>query len=206
MSKRRATGGAGLRGIPVRYVIGGVALILIIVGFGVALLSGGGGSDSADFTAVPDGYPYPVQAIERIADRSHFPVGQVYDEYNSNPPTSGPHAAAPAPAGISDAAVPKEMAVHNMEHAGLVVWYNCDAPPILSGEDCTALRNELGAVVQSANAGGKRVLMTPYADMNHRIALTTWGFLDTFEEFDAARVQEFIDTFECNFDPEHFCG
>jgi hypothetical protein len=48
--------------------------------------------------------------------------------------------------------------------------------------------------------------MTPYADMDGRIALTAWGFLDTFEEFDAARVQKFIDTFECNFDPEHFCG
>lgn len=205
MSKRRATGGAGLRGIPVRYVIGGVALILIIVGFGVALLSGGGGN-STDVTAVPAGYPYRVQAIERIADRSHFPVGQVYNAYNSDPPTSGPHAAAPAPFAISDAAVPKETAVHNMEHAGVVVWYNCNAEPVLSGEDCTSLRNQLGATVQAAIASGKRVLMTPYADMDGLIALTAWGFLDTFEEFDAARVQKFIDTFECNFDPEHFCG
>jgi hypothetical protein len=188
------------------YVGAGVSLLLVAIAGGLTLFGGGGGTGETGSSAVPDGYPYPVQAIERIADRSHFPVGQVYNTYNSDPPTSGPHAAAPAPFAISDAAVPKEMAVHNMEHAGVVVWYNCNAEPVLSGEDCTSLRNQLGATVQAAIASGKRVLMTPYADMDGRIALTAWGFLDTFEEFDAARVQKFIDTFECNFDPEHFCG
>jgi hypothetical protein len=188
------------------YVGAGVSLLLVAIAGGLTLFGGGGGTGEIGSSAVPDGYPYPVQAIERIADRSHFPVGQVYHTYNSDPPTSGPHAAAPAPFAISDVAIAKEMAVHNMEHAGVVVWYDCNAEPVLSGEDCTSLRNELGAVVQAAIASGKRVLMTPYADMDGRIALTAWGFLDTFEEFDAARVQKFIDTFECNFDPEHFCG
>ncbi len=47
--------------------------------------------------------------------------------------------------------------------------------------------------------------MTPYTLMDSRIALTAWGYLDTFEEFDEARVRAFIETFECNFDPEGFC-
>jgi hypothetical protein len=189
--------------LPVLYVITGltvVAAVGIVLGF---LFLGGSGTGSAQ---VPAGYPYPVQAITRIQDRSHFPVGQTYDNYNSNPPTSGPHAAVPANWGISDVAIAKEQALHNMEHAGVVVWYNCNAQPILSAQDCTTLRNQLGSVVQAEVGAGKRVLMTPYAGMDQRIALTAWGFLDTFETFDQARVQKFIETFECNFDPEHFCG
>jgi hypothetical protein len=51
----------------------------------------------------------------------------------------------------------------------------------------------------------KFVLMTPYQDMDHRIALTAWGFLDMFDTFDGTRVKAFIDTFTCNFNVEHFC-
>lgn len=206
MSNRPASRNSGSPILPILYVGAGVSLLVVGAVVGLILFGGGGGSDDTGSSAVPDGYPYPVQAIERINDRSHFPAGQIYDAYNSNPPTSGPHAATFAQFAISDVAIAREIAVHNMEHAGVVVWYNCNAQPVLSGEDCTALRNELGATVQAAIASGKSVLMTPYAGMDQRIALTAWGFLDTFEEFDAARVQKFIETFECNFDPEHFCG
>lgn len=191
--------------VGLRYAVAGIVAVAAVAVV-AAVLFAGGGSDGSGSTEVPAGYAYPVQAVTRIEDRTHFPVGQAYSSYTSDPPTSGPHAAAPANWGISDVAVAREMAVHNMEHAGVVVWYNCNAAPILSGGDCTQLRNDLGGVVQAAIGNGKRVLMTPYAGMDQRIALTAWGFLDAFDEFDAARVKDFIDTFECNYDPEHFCG
>jgi hypothetical protein len=180
--------------------------VLIAVG-AFALLAGGGSSaGSAGFTAVPAGYAYPVQAIQRNPDRSHFPVGQTYSGYSSNPPTSGPHAASPATWGVHDEPVAKEQALHNMEHGGTVAWYNCNAAPALDTNACTQLRNQLGSVVQSAiGSGTPFVLMTPYTDMDHRIALTAWGFLDEFDQFDQARVQDFIKTFECNFNVEKFC-
>lgn len=180
-----------------------VAVIAVIAIF--VLAGGGGGSGD---TAIPAGYPYPtdVQVIPRIDNRSHFPLGQVYNSYDSNPPTSGPHAAQFANWGISDVAIPKEEAVHNMEHGGVVVWYNCNAQPVLSTDDCTQLKNQLGSVVSAAAGGGAHVLMTPYPDMDHHIALTAWGFLATFDTFDQAHVKAFIDAFQCNFDPEHFCG
>lgn len=168
-------------------------------------VSGGGGDDDGG-GEVPSGLEYPVQTPAVIDDRSHFPVGEIYDDYTSNPPTSGPHAQAPAVWGISDVEVPKEMLVHNMEHAGVVVWYNCNAGEPLDTSACAELRNELGGVVQANVGGGKRVVMAPYSEMPSRIALTSWGFLDEFDEFDEARVQSFIDSFECHFDPEQFCG
>ena len=173
--------------------------------FALALLAAACGSgDDGEALDLTD-YAYPVQQIDEIDDRDHFPTGQIYDGYNSNPPTSGPHADTWAPAGVSDVAVPKEMAVHNMEHAGVVVWYNCQAEPALDTDGCATLRNQLSQVVLQEVAAGNEVLMTPYSLMDNRIALTSWGYLDTFEEFGEARVRAFINTFECNFDPENFC-
>jgi hypothetical protein len=191
---------------------GRAVLVLIgIVAVALLLAACGGGDDSGD-TGVPAGYPYPVQAITRINDRSHLAAGVVYSDYTSDPPTSGPHLYIPAPWGISDLALPKEEPVHNMEHGGVVVWYNCNASapaPAAAGplgtDDCARLRADLSSVVAPAVQSGKYVLMTPYSSMDSRIALTAWGYLDKFSEFDAARVTKFIDTFECKFDPEHFC-
>jgi len=192
--------------IPVRSTRAVLALAILTV-IAVAVACGGGGGDSDDGAAPIGSYPYPVQRFDEVTPRSHFPVGQTFDGYNSNPPTSGPHAAAPAPFGVSDLAIAKEQAVHNMEHAGVVVWYNCNGGPApLTSDECTQLRNDLASVVQPAFAGGKSVLMTPYPGMDNRIALTGWQYLDAFDEFDAARVQTFIDTFVCHYDPEHFCG
>ena len=50
----------------------------------------------------------------------------------------------------------------------------------------------------------KEVVMSPYPDMNRRIALTSWGKLDAFDEFDAQRVSRFIDRYERAFNPEGF--
>jgi hypothetical protein len=173
------------------------ALALVVL----ASACGGGGTKELDLSS----YPYPAEQIQETESRDHFPTGQTYDDYNSNPPTSGPHADTFAPVGVSELAVAKEVAVHNMEHAGVVVWYNCSAKPLLDTGACATLRNQLSQVVLQEVADGNAVLMTPYALMDSRIALTAWGYLDAFEEFDEARVRAFIDTFECNFDPEHFC-
>jgi hypothetical protein len=173
------------------------------------LLAACGGSDDAGDGDNGDldlsSYAYSVQTPDVLDDRSHFDPGLTYEDYTSNPPTSGPHASIWADPGIYDVAIPKEQAVHSMEHSNVIVWYNCNAEPSLSNDDCTTLRNALSQVVQSEIGNGKGVVMTPYLGMDSHIALTAWGYLDTFEEFDGERVRTFIETFECNYDPEDFC-
>jgi hypothetical protein len=170
--------------------------ILAVAAVMIFLLRSGGDSR-------PD-YPYPVQTFEDQG-REHLPVGQRYDFYNSNPPTSGPHSAQPADWGVHEEPVPKEMPVHNMEHGGVVIWYDCaagDQP--LDDDACGQLRDQLAAITSSNADASKLVLMTPYLGMDRRIALTAWRSLDSFDEFDAARVQAFIDSFERRFNPEGF--
>ncbi len=170
---------------------------------------GSGGNSGGSVTAAPvENYPYPLQRFDEVQPgHAHLAAGQTFDGYNSDPPTSGPHAPQAAAWGVSPVVVAKEVAVHNMEHAGVVVWYNCNGGPEgLSALACTEMRVQLERTVGDAVAAGKLVLMTPYPGMEHRIALTAWQFLDPFDEFDRQRVQTFIDTFVCHTDTEHVCG
>lgn len=175
--------------------------VLVALGTGaaaVALVTALGGGDGRP------NYPYPVQKFTDQG-RDHIPPGQVYNGYNSNPPTSGPHSSQAANWGVSESELPKEVPVHNMEHGGVVVWYNCAGGPApLDATACQLLHTQLASVVRANLARRKLVLMTPYSHMPSRIALTAWRTLDAFDEFDQARVQAFIDAFERKFNPEGF--
>ncbi len=64
----------------------GVLAVAVII---VVVLAVIGGGDSR-----PD-YPFPVQTFEEQG-REHLEPGETYDSYNSDPPTKGRHAPAPA--------------------------------------------------------------------------------------------------------------
>ena len=182
------------------------AAVLVVGAVAFALLSGGKALDTE--AAVVENYPYPALQMfpPDPGGRAHFAVGETYDDYNSNPPTSGPHTAAVVAPGVYDDPVPKESAVHNMEHGQVVVWFNCeDVRQRPNWVACVELTAGLQPIVEAANTSGKKVLMTPYADMDHQIALTAWQFLDAFDEFDAQRVRTFIDTLYCHTNLEGFC-
>jgi hypothetical protein len=62
------------------------------------------------------------------------------------------------------------------------VQYNCPA-------GCPELVDQLKGIVQQYPT---QVLLAPYPDMRHRIALTAWTRLDAFDTFDEGRIQRFI--------------
>ena len=126
----------------------------------------------------------------------HLTQGQVFDNYNSNPPTSGPHDPVPVNWGIYDEPQLKEKLVHSMEHAGVVIWYNCP--------DCEDLINNLKGVAQGYLNQGRRIVMTPYSDMDTGIAITSWTRLDRMTDFDEVRIQRFIEAHEGRYNPEGF--
>ncbi|MEX0684116.1 MAG: DUF3105 domain-containing protein [Dehalococcoidia bacterium] len=198
----------------VRFVVVVLFAFLVMV---LLAACGGGGSDGGDDTSDPfiaqpvDDYPYPAQMFpaEIGAEGRHFAPGEFQgygtQHYDTNPPTSGRHIGELVQAGIYDTIVPNEIAVHNMEHGFVIAWYNCNAGAPLSNEECATLRNELSSVVQPAVAGGQLVVQTPNPTIDHRIVLTAWQFMDSFEDFDADRINQFIETFECHYDPEGTC-
>jgi hypothetical protein len=159
-------------------------------------------------------YPYPVEMFTNEAPRAegrHFADGEFrgYNthEYGTVPPTSGKHIGELAQAGYYDAIpIPNEIAVHNMEHGYVILWFNCNADPMLVPDDCAVLLNELTAITQSLTAEGRSFVMTPHHTMASRIALTAWQFMDRMDEIDEERILAFVETFECHYDPEGTCG
>ena len=136
-------------------------------------------------TFSPQG-PAPDGPGERINSQgaTHILRSDTHPEYNSVPATSGWHYAdlsAPARWGIHNQHIPDEVLIHNMEHAGVIVHYNCS-------EDCDELIEQLELIVKRAS----KVILTPNPDIDTTIALTAWTFLDKFDEFDKDRIEAFI--------------
>lgn len=115
-------------------------------------------------------------------------------EFNSRPPTSGPHYAAWYPSyGVINETVDPRTWVHNLEHGAIVLLYNCP-------EGCPDLVQQIrdlhGTLPRGRNArsGVPRVLAMPYTDMDARIAVVAWGYLLELDQFDAAQITKFYDS------------
>ena len=131
---------------------------------------------------------------EKIAaqGRAHVAPGQEHPEYSTRPAVSGWHYDLPiAPVGwaIYDDYVADEYLIHNLEHGGIGIHYNCP-------DGCDELVRDLSRVANRALAENLKVVLSPYPDMPTRIALTAWTFLDAFDEFDEDRIIAFIESHE----------
>ena len=115
-------------------------------------------------------------------------------EFNSRPPTSGPHYAAwyPSYGVIGDAIDPRTW-LHNLEHGAVVLLYNCPGgcPDVVA-----QLRELHGSLPRSRNAkvGGPRLLVTPYTDMDSQIAVVSWGWLLELNEVDRDQITRFYNS------------
>ena len=66
-----------------------------------------------------------------------------------------------------------------------MVQYNCQ-------QGCEDLVEQLSVIVSQYN---EQVILALYPGMESRIALTAWGRIDTFDEFDEDRVVQFVKAF-----------
>jgi hypothetical protein len=131
---------------------------------------------------------------------------------NTNPPAGGPHWSGacavspadslpfcgPAPWGIYREPWEAETLVHNMEHGGVVVWYNTADDAVVA---------ELEALVEDRLPLMRLIVMAPYAEMeDETIALTAWSRIDKFAvaDYGPQRVQRFFDAHVGRFNPESF--
>lgn len=105
---------------------------------------------------------YPNQGQEHIND------GETA-QYNSNPPTSGPHYGVPAEPGFyePDSGIEPERLVHNLEHGQIVIWYRPGA------EDLGFLEQQVEELVAQEP---QATVGAPYPGMNegYNIVITSW--------------------------------
>ncbi len=102
--------------------------------------------------------------------RSHLEAGAGFD-YPDRPPAAGPHDPNPLPPDphVHGEPVSETRAVHNLEHAYVLIWYRPPSDGGLSGETIDAL--------QTVARDEDRVIMAPYPDLpeGRALALVAWN-------------------------------
>ena len=167
---RRSRNQARRRGRRWLYLISsGTIGALIIVSFTVTSLP-------VPVTNVPTG----AEAMEII------PEGQEYLGYTSSPPTYGPHWPTAAAWGVRTDGIDDERQVRNLAEGGVLIQYNTD--------DLELIR-KLRAFARSQTNFPCYLLVAPFERMEAAIAVTAWGAIETMDEYNEERLQEFVDTF-----------
>ncbi|MDP6102911.1 MAG: DUF3105 domain-containing protein [Dehalococcoidia bacterium] len=165
-----------------RILFGGVAGLggLVIV-LSLVLPSSLGQVGSQSVSSSEQGVQAAIQRNEDVE------AGEAHPAYNTTPPTSGWHYDIPLEDiawGALDEPVEDEEQVSYLERGGIMVQYNCP-------DECPDLQQQLEMVVNRYPEG---VVLAPYPGMNSTIALTAWGWIDTFRDFDDPRIDDFIQT------------
>jgi Protein of unknown function (DUF3105) len=108
--------------------------------------------------------------------------------YAHRPPSSGMHwGTVPQPQEyrMSDQPLSPGRWVHMLEHGAVVVLYR----PDLCDNACV---QQLGTFYDNAPrsnlVGIRHLAITPYQDMDHAIAVVSWGYLDEMDQADPDRI------------------
>lgn len=120
----------------------------------------------------------------------HLEGAEVFNDYNSSPATSGPHAQQPAAWGpYGDETVPERVLVHNLEHGGVVIH--------TKGLD----RAQSAQVDGLAGSYRDGVVSHVNPDIDSPVVITAWTRKVECRQFDASVVDAFIQQW-CGRGPE----
>lgn len=187
-----------------------LALILLGGGGGDDGGGGGGGGDAQAVAAALERADCTLTAVPAQANASdHSDVSEPGQkiEWNTFPPTSGPHYGEQAIWGAWDDPLEQTRLVHNLEHGGVYIQYGEDVP------DATVA--ELKAYYETRRNG---TLLAPLPALGEKIALGAWvteeegigersergrGYLATCTAFDRAAFDAFFDGLQFK-GPERF--
>jgi hypothetical protein len=129
-----------------------------------------------------------IESFEDEGQR-HLDPNEQFDDYKTNPPTSGPHRVQPAPWGSYREAPERETLVHNLEHGGIVVYYK-DLP-----DDQV---DELDEFVDDHADG---VISVPDSEIEKPVVMTAWRHMQQCDELNLTAIEGFIAD-RCNKGPE----
>jgi hypothetical protein len=165
-------------------VAGVVVLIAVgIIGYGVyaaARTSNEASTPWAERAAGIEGIVnYRENSDKSITARNHK-AGSL--QYATNPPVGGDHNARwqNCSGDVYDQPIPKEHAVHSLEHGAVWLTYKQGLP--------ADQVNKLADKVK----GQDFLMMSPVADLDKNVSLQAWGYQLKVDTVDDARIDEFI--------------
>lgn len=174
--------------------IGGVLLVGLLV-VALVLLFGSGENPNAGRIVADDGQTHVTAGVDCRAPANGSQAGECggSDPYSSLPATSGPHWPPDTVAnwGVYSTPQPETQLIHNLEHGGIVIWYD---PERLEADAIDTLTQYVNAQVASGISGRFKFILTPWggdAELPAPIVVTAWRYLLELEEADTAAIDEF---------------
>jgi hypothetical protein len=174
-------------------LIGGVlvvgVLILILV-----LLFGGGPPPNAGVQQADDGGTHVGVGVDcRDPAMQNASTGCGTDPYSSVPATSGPHwdTSGIAQWGAYSTPQPETQLIHNLEHGGVVIWYD---PEALTVESIDALASYVEQQNATGISGRYKFILSPWGGSDPLpapVVATAWRWMLELETADTAAIDDF---------------
>ena len=179
--------------------IGGVLLVGVVL-IALVVFLGGGEDPNQGLIQPNDGSSHV--AVGTTCRSPEAPCGP--DPYSSVPGVSGPHW---DPSGVANWGVystpqNESQMIHNLEHGGIVIWYDPDA---LDDAQVAELTSYVEGQVSSGISGRYKFILTPWggsADLGAAVAVTAWRHLLKLDTFDMDAIRSFADSNYLRYAPE----
>ena len=180
------------KGPNLTLIIGVVVAVVVSV---IALLVIAPWTSTTSITSTDPGLspilvaPDPSAKIEQFSDegRNHIAAGSKTN-FQTNPPTSGDHYPTWSNNGIFKDPLPDGLIVHNMEHGGVIIYYDCP-------QGCPTTVSALsGYALKYAPDVFTGIILEPRAGLPNgaRIALTAWRSRLLLKSLDSDKINDFI--------------
>ncbi|MGB8646629.1 MAG: DUF3105 domain-containing protein [Anaerolineae bacterium] len=111
--------------------------------------------------------------------RAHLVAGET-PTYHTNPPSSGTHNPNPLPAGVYSTMVDVTAEVHSQEHGYIIIHYNGISS------------SEIQALEQLVERDPRKMILSPYPNMDYKLTLTAWNHLQVCNGVNAQAITSFV--------------
>jgi hypothetical protein len=190
---RRIEQGSGAGALPDwrLLLIGGVLIVGVLI-LALVLVFGGTPSESIGVQQQNDGGTHVTPGADcRAAPQSDPNCGT--DPYSSLPAASGPHwdPSALANWGVYSSPQPETQLIHNLEHGGIVIWYD---PEALDAESIDALASYVDTQTATGISGRYKFILSPWGGdetLPTPVVATAWRWMLELETADTAVIDEF---------------
>lgn len=196
IDRRRVHGESDDSGFPLGPVLLGVILVgaFGLVGYVTLIMGGDGDTSGADVEGIEgeslnqSGDESLLSDVERFPSEGRDHVNSESElEYDTTPPTSGPHFDNWAVAGFYEETRPTGELVHSLEHGFVVVYYDPDEMSDEAGESLQKFTDAHTGDWQSVIA-----VPNPNSDPQATYVLTAWRTRLLMDDYDAEAVHAFL--------------
>ena len=168
--------------------IAGVLLVGVVLVVAVLVL-GSGANENEGLIQPDNGGGHVADGASCRADPASCQLQA--NPYSSLPATSGPHWGTPANWGVYTTPQSESQLIHNLEHGGIVIWYDSER---VDAEGVAALTDFVNSQVSTGISGRFKFILSPWGGTDplpSPIVATAWRWLLELETADTGVINDF---------------